>query len=137
MSSTLKQVQQMTGLQASHKRSLQELLLAHKRVKVQINQVEQSEVEDSGQQLADLTGACLLQLKGRTALFASHGIGRKELLQHTSARKASEQSLEKIWEQNPEDSQPVQLAADVQTQLQHLRCNGTLSLDEPDRQCMR
>ena len=67
----------MLGLQASHKRSLQELLLAHKRVKVQINQIEQSDVEDSGQQLADLTGAQLLQVKGRTALFASQGTGRK------------------------------------------------------------
>ena len=104
---------------------------------MQINQTDQSEVEDSGRQLADLTGAQLLQVKGRTALFASQGSSRQELLPDTSARKASEQSLEKIWEQDLEDGQPVQLAANVQTQLQHLRYNGTLSLDEPDRQCIR
>lgn len=124
-------------LQASHKRSLQELLQAHKRVKVQINLSEQVEVEESGQQLADLVGAQLLQVKGRTALFASHGNGRKELLPDITARKASEQSLETIWDQSAVDDRPVQLAADVQTQLQQLRYSGALALHEPDSQCLK
>lgn len=126
-------IQSTSVLQASHKRSLQELLLAHSAVKVQINLLEQSDIDSAGQQLADSAGADLLQLKGRTALFAAGGKGRKELLPDGAVSKA----LQGIWDQGPNGTRPVELAADVQTELQHLRYSGALGLHEPDSHCIK
>ena len=110
---------------------MQELLLAHKLVKVQINQLEQADVESSSQQLADLASAELLQLKGRTALLAGKDLSRRDLL--SESVKSNKQSLEDWWDK--EHSAPVNLSDDVQQQLQQLRHSGVLGLNEPDGRC--
>lgn len=121
----------LVSSQASHSRSLQELLLAHKLVKVQINQLEQADVESSSQQLAGLADAELLQLKGRTALFAGKDVNKKSLL--SQSVKSKKESLEDWWDK--EHKAPVNLSDDVQQQLHHLRYSGVLGLDEPDGHC--
>ena len=124
-------------MQASHGRSLRELLLAHKLVKVQINQTEQGSIESSGQKLADLANVDLLLMKGRTALFAGKDVNKKDM--SSILTTATKGLLGKQPDKHLEEDQgaPVTLSAEVQLQLQHMRYSGMLALNEPDSHCMR
>ena len=127
----------------SHINSLRELLHSHTVIKVQVNQHDQNQVEETCQQLATQSNARLLQLKGRTALFMQASADVDVLRQSSSSQRpsenhqASQQHLERVWHNAEEADRPVQLHADVQAQLQFLTSAGVLSADELDKRCLR
>lgn len=126
------------GVQASHVNSIRELLFSHTLIKVQINQHDQQQVTASGQQLASQANAQLLQVKGRTALFAQGNADLDSLRQSTSQQSSSEkQHLERVWHNADGVEVPIQLQPDVQAQLQFLNTAGVLLNDELDRKCLR
>ncbi|KAL3145882.1 hypothetical protein ABBQ38_015252 [Trebouxia sp. C0009 RCD-2024] len=131
------------GVQVSHINSLRELLYSHTTIKVQINQHDQNQVEETCQQLAMQSNAQLLQLKGRTALFLKANADADVLRQSTSSQRsydshqASQQHLERVWHNTDEPDSPVQLHSDIQSQLQFLTSAGVLSADELDQRCLR
>ena len=130
-------------LQVSHINSLRELLHSHTVIKVQINQHDQNQVEETCQQLAMQSNARLLQLKGRTALFMQASADVDVLRQSSSSQRpsenhrASQQHLESVWHNTEEADSPVQLQAGVEAQLQFLTSAGVLSADELDKRCLR
>jgi len=68
------------GVQKSHMQSLRELVRAHLLVKVQLNTFN-TDIIAVGRELADGSGAALLQSKGRTLLFGGQGAGKEALLE--------------------------------------------------------
>ena len=130
-------------LQVSHTNSLRELLHSHTVIKVQINQHDQNQVEETCQQFVTQSNARLLQLKGRTALFMQASADVDVLRQSSSSQRpsenhhASQQHLERVWHNSEEADSPVQLQAEVQAQLQFLTSAGVLSADELDKRCLR
>lgn len=121
---------------------MRELLNSHSAIKVQINQHDEGQVEETCQQLAVQSNARLLQCKGRTALFMQASADVDTLRQSSSQRpsenhQASQQHLETVWRHAEEADSPVQLHSDVQSQLQFLTSAGIVSADELDKRCLR
>ena len=99
----------------------------------------------SCQQLAEQGDARLLQVKGRTALFAHSHSDIRSLQKKTASsaqqgrspkQKAAQQHLDKLWHKPDANEEPV-LKPDVQAQLQFLKSSGVLGAYEPDSKCLR
>lgn len=142
------------GSQATHLNSFKELTLAHTVVKVQIHQHTLEQMHQACQQLETQGHAVLLQVKGKTALFAQKDADRQALQQYCESRLSPGQ-LDKLEQQrtrsdfvsppNASEAQSAsaqaatagQLQPAVQAQLQYLKSAGVVGSDELDDRCLR
>eukprot|EP00891_Asterochloris_glomerata_P004824 jgi/Astpho2/4824/Aster-x1261 len=118
-----------SGIQGSHTSSLRELVQAHSLVKVQLNQQHEVAVAAVAQQLAEASGADVVQVKGRTLLFSDAAVPTPELLAQARQRHDSKRVRR---ESKATAKQPVTLAPPVQSQLAALHRAGCVPQDAFD-----